>query len=109
MKQYEIRWADMPLPIGRRPVVLLSRTAAYAYLNKIIVTEVTTTIRNIPQELALGPAEGLPTSCVANLDNVHVIAKTLIGQLVGELSRRRHREMKRALGHALGWDELKTL
>ena len=24
MKQYEIRWADLPSPIGRRPVLLLS-------------------------------------------------------------------------------------
>ena len=43
MKQYEIRWANLPAPIGRRPVLLLTRTAAGAYLNKIIVSEVTST------------------------------------------------------------------
>ena len=32
---------------GRRPVLLLSRTAAYACLNKVIVAELTSTIRNI--------------------------------------------------------------
>ena len=50
LKQYEIRWANLPLPIGRRPVLLLTRTPAYAYLAKVIVAEVTTTVRGIPQE-----------------------------------------------------------
>lgn len=39
MKQYEIHWADLPSPIGRRPVVLLTRTAAYGYLSKVVVAE----------------------------------------------------------------------
>jgi mRNA interferase MazF len=50
MKQYELRWANLPAPIGRRPVLLLTRTPAYAYLNKVIVSEVTSTVRQIPQE-----------------------------------------------------------
>jgi hypothetical protein len=33
MRQYEIRWANLPAPVGRRPVLLLSRTEAYGYLN----------------------------------------------------------------------------
>ena len=36
MKQYEIRRANLPLPIGRRPVLLLTRSSAHAYLNKVI-------------------------------------------------------------------------
>lgn len=109
MKQYEIRWANLPAPIGRRPVLLLTRTPAYNYLNKVIVAEVTTMVRGIAQEVALGKAEGLRSDSVANLDNVHVISKSLIGLRLGELARQRHREVKRALGHALGWSELQTL
>ena len=59
MKQYEIRWANLPKPIGRRPVLLLSRTPAYSYLSKAIVAEITTNIRAIPQEINLGKREGL--------------------------------------------------
>ena len=33
MRQYEIRRANLPAPIGRRPVLLLTRTSAYTYLN----------------------------------------------------------------------------
>ncbi len=109
MRQYEIRWATLPLPIGRRPVLLLSRTAGYPYLNKVIVAELTSTVRGIPQEVQVGSAEGLPRDCVVNLDNVHVMAKRQLGELAGALHPRRAREVKRALGHALDWPELKVL
>jgi mRNA interferase MazF len=109
MKQYEIRWAELPAPIGRRPVVLLTRTPGYDYLTKIIVAEVTTTIRGIPQEVALGRKEGMRERCVANFDNVHVILKTTLRERAGALGPGRHREVKRALGYALDWAELKIL
>lgn len=109
VRQYELRWAELPQPIGRRPVLLLSRTPAYAYLGKVIVVEITSTIRNIPQEVHLGRGEGLTRPSVANFDNVHVVAKSLLGERIGELSRRRHTEAKRALGYALDWPELKVL
>jgi mRNA interferase MazF len=51
-------------------VVLLSRDSAYSLLNKVIVAEVTSTVRDIPVEVRLGPREGLPQRSVANLDNV---------------------------------------
>ena len=109
MKQFEIWWADLPAPVGRRPVVLLTRTPAVAYLNKVIVVEVTTTIRDIAQEVRLGEAEGLPLASVANFDNVHVVAKRQLTLKAGELSSARILEAKRALGHALGWVELMGL
>ena len=109
LKQYEIRWANLPLPIGRRPVLLLTRTPAYAYLAKVIVAEVTTTVRGIPQEVPLRPREGLARPSVANVDNVHVVATARIDNPLGTLSEDRHREVKRALGYALDWSELKTL
>lgn len=37
-------------PVGRRPVLLLSRTSAFAYLNRVLVAEVTTTVRGIPRK-----------------------------------------------------------
>lgn len=109
MKQYEIRWAELPEPIGRRPVVLLTRTAAYEYLTRIVVAEVTTTIRGIPQEVVLGRAEGMRTRCVANFDNVHVIPSGAVRERAGTLAPKRHREIKRALGYAFDWAELKVL
>jgi mRNA interferase MazF len=109
VRQYEIRWANLPAPIGRRPVLLLTRSAAYTYLNKVIVAEVTSTIRGIPQEVSLGRREGLPRASVVNLDNVHVVAQALLRDRIGVLAPSREREVKRALGYALDWPELKLL
>ena len=69
MRQFELWWANLPKPAGRRPV-LLSRDDAYTYLNKVIAAEVTTTIRDIPVEVLLGPREGLRKTCVVNCDNL---------------------------------------
>lgn len=109
MRQYELRWANLPAPIGRRPVLLLTRTPAYAYLNKVIVAEVTSTVREIPQEVLIGRREGLARASVVNLDNVHVVAKACVAELIGTFPPAREREVKRALGYALGWPELKAL
>jgi mRNA interferase MazF len=106
VRQFDIWWADLPSPAGRRPVLLLSRNDAYQYLNKFIVAEITTTIRGIPVEVKLGKREGLGTLCVANLDNVRTVARRWLGSRAGSLGPSRHREVKQALGYALGWEEL---
>lgn len=105
MKQYEIWWASLPKPAGRRPVLLLSRNAAYSYLQKYLVVEITTRVRNIAVEVALGRREGLPQPCVANFDNLHTIRREVLTDRAGALSPSRHVEVKHALGHALGWLE----
>ena len=106
MRQFEIWWANLPAPARRRPVLLLSRNDAYQYLSKFIAAEITTTIRNIPVEVKLGRREGLPSPCVANLDNIRTIARKGLDSRAGALAPSRHREVKRAMGYALGWDEL---
>jgi len=106
LKQFEIWRARLAAPAGTRPVLLLSRNDAYQYLNKFVAAEITTTIRNIPVEVTLGAAEGLPKKCVANCDNIRTVARqALVGRL-GDLKPSRHSEVKRAVGYALGWDEL---
>ena len=49
MRRGEAWWADLPAPVGRRPVVLISRNEAYAVRSFVVVAEVTTKIRNIPE------------------------------------------------------------
>ena len=106
MKQYEIWWGNLPAPAGRRPVLLLSRDAAYPYLNKFVVVEITSTIRGIAEEVRLGRQEGLPKPCVANCDNLRTIPRSALVRKAGALPAARHVEVKRALGHALAWTEL---
>lgn len=107
--QFEVWWADLPDPVGRRPVLLLGRTAAFVYLTRPLVVEVTTTVRGIPQEVSLGKREGLPRSCVANLDALRTVPRECLGPRIGRLAANRHVEVKRALGHVLHWPELTGL
>jgi mRNA interferase MazF len=106
VRQFEIWWARLPKPAGRRPVLLLSRNDAYQYLNKFIVAEITTTIRAIPVEVRVGKREGLSSACVANLDNIRTVARDWLETRAGSVPPSRHHEVKRALGYALAWEEL---
>jgi mRNA interferase MazF len=75
MRRGEVWWAALPAPVGRRPVVLLSRNEAYTVRSAVTVAEVTTKIRGIAVEVPLGPGDGLPKECVANLDTIVTIRK----------------------------------
>jgi len=109
MKQFEIWWAELREPAGRRPVLLLSRTDAYAYLSKFVAAEITSNIRQIASEVLLGEDEGLPKPCVANCDNIRMVPKASLTKFAGELAPERWIEVKRAVGAALGWRELTDL
>ena len=109
MRPYEIWWAELPEPVGRRPVLLLSRDAAYDYLTRVIVVEITTVVRSIPVEVPLGAQEGLRRRSVANFDNLHVVPKARLAARIGCVGANRVAEVKRALGCALAWPELKEV
>jgi len=106
MRQYEVWWASLPQPAGRRPVLLLSRNGAYSYLSKFLAVEITSTIRRIAVEVPMGRPEGLTRRCVANCDNVRTVSRSALVERIGRLAPSRVSELKRALGHALAWDEL---
>lgn len=89
--------------------MMLSRNSAYDYLSRVIVGEVTSLVRGIPVEVSLGRREGLRRKCVVNLDNTHVIPKACLKARIGALSSQRAPEVKRALGYALDWTELKNV
>jgi mRNA interferase MazF len=65
----DVWFADVPGD-KRRPVVMLSRDSVLPRLTTILVAPVTTMVRDIPTELRLDRAHGLPRSCVANFDNI---------------------------------------
>ena len=109
MTQFEIWWAELREPAGRRPVLLLSRPDAYSYLNKFIAAESTTTIRGIASEVVVGEAEGLSKVCAINCDNLRVVLRESLTRQAGSLHPARWIEVKRAVGAALGWRELTDL
>lgn len=101
MKKGEVWWADLPAPIGRRPVVLLSRDEAYAVRNAVTVAEVTRSIRGIPVEVPLSPSDGLPKKCVVNLDTIVTIQKKLLRERICLLREEKIRQINEAIKFAL--------
>ena len=101
MRRGEVWWADLPLPIGRRPVALLSRDEAYAVRNAVTVAEVTSTIRGIPVEVELGPDDGLPKKCVVNLDTIVTIRKDLLIERIAILRDEKIEQLNSAIKFAL--------
>ena len=102
MTRGEVWWARMPLPVGRRPVVLVSRDAAYAVKTKITVAEVSTTVRGIPSEVPLGAADGLPRRCAANADNLVTISKARLEAQIARLRPDKLAALDEALRFSLG-------
>jgi mRNA interferase MazF len=101
MHRGEIWWANLPPPIGKRPVLLLSRESAYQVRTSITVAVITRTVRSIPVEVVLGEEDGMPAKCVVNLDNILTIPKALLSERVTVLSDSRMASVARAIAFAL--------
>ena len=73
----EIWWGEIH-NVGRRPFLVMTRSAAVPVLHSVLAAPVTRTIRIIPTELILGPEEGVPTECAASFDNLRVVPKAYL-------------------------------
>lgn len=73
----EVWWGEIA-DVGRRPFLVMTRTAAIPVLHSVLAAPVTRTVRNIPSELRLGPDDGMPTECAASFDNLRVVAKAYL-------------------------------
>jgi len=104
MSRGEVWWAQLSGPAARRPVVLLTRNAAYQVRTSVTVAPLTTTIRDIPVEVRLGPQRGIPRDCVANLDEVQTIRKDRLIRQVTTLPPEVMAQIDQALNFALGLD-----
>jgi mRNA interferase MazF len=103
MKRGEVRWYRVKAPDKRRPVVILTRDSALDYLDDVIVAPVTTTVRDIPTEVALGVEDGMPRPCAINLDHVQTVSKSRLGSVIATVPRTRMPELREALLFATGF------
>jgi mRNA interferase MazF len=66
--------------------VVLTRTGAIRTLSNVTIAPITRTIRGIKTEVALTPADGVPTRCAVSLDNIITIPKILLDKQITALS-----------------------
>lgn len=75
MKHGEIRWYKFVNPDKKRPVLILTRDAILEYLGEITVAPIASTIRDIPSEVFLSNADGMPRDCAVNCDHLQTVSK----------------------------------
>jgi mRNA interferase MazF len=101
VKRGEVWWVRFPEPVGRRQAVLISRNQAYRVRAAVTVVPLTRTIRGIPTEVPLGPAEGVPRKSVANADDLTTLSKARLETYMTTLSTDTVDALERAIRFAL--------
>jgi mRNA interferase MazF len=91
-------------PDKERPVLVLTRDSAIAYLANVTVAPITSTIRGVPSEVALNSDDGVKKPCAVNLHNVVTVAKDRLGRRVTQLRPSRMSDVCAALRFAFGCD-----
>ncbi|MGH9302977.1 MAG: type II toxin-antitoxin system PemK/MazF family toxin [Acidimicrobiales bacterium] len=87
-------WADLD---KIRPVVVLTRCRVAPRLSRVLVAPVTTTVRNIATEVALGETEGVHSGSVANLDNILLVPVERLLRQAGSVAESRWGEFCEAI------------
>jgi len=101
MQRGEVWFAQTPG--GDRPVLVLTRDPVADRIGSVVVAALTRTQRGLVSELVLTPdADGVPTECVANFDNLHTLPRGVFRRLVTKLGPVRLAESCQVLRDATG-------
>ncbi len=73
-------------------------------MRNVTVAGITSTIRGLPTEVALGSDVGLSRESVVNCDNLFTMPKATVGRYRGSLDSEQTRRLDDALRVALGLD-----
>ena len=104
MRRGEVRWYRLSTPDKKRPAALiLTRNSALEFLGEVTVAPVTSTIREIPSEVRLSEADGMPRDCAVNLDHVQTVTRAKLGPLIATVTPGKMSEVRAALLFALGF------
>ena len=97
----DVAWFEPP-ELSRRPVLVLTRDAVTPYLSQLVAAPLTRTIRDIPTEVHLDEADGVPVECVVSLDNMFSVRPAFLTEHVTSLGPARMAEVCAALRRAVG-------
>ncbi len=84
----------------RRPALILTRQSRLHLLTRVTVAPITSTIRGISSEVAVGPRNGLDHDSVVSCDNMITIRRTDVGDTIGLLFDDQEPELARAISDA---------
>ncbi len=88
-----------------RPVLLLTREEVRAVRQLVTVAPITSTVRGLSSEVAVGSGNGLDHESVVNLDLVTTIPRDLLIRPIGALREGQERELARAFHDAFDLED----
>lgn len=100
----DVRLYRFAPPDKQRPVVVLTRNSAIAYLSTVTVAPITSAIRGVPSEVVLNEEDGMKAPCAVNLHHAVTISQDRLGKRVAQLSSLRMNEICASLRFSLGCD-----
>jgi mRNA interferase MazF len=86
------------------PVLVLTRELVRPHLNTVTVAPITTTVRGLSTEVALGTANGLENQCVVACDHIITIPVAALGEQIGRLLDDQEPELRNAIRAAFDLD-----
>ena len=87
-----------------RPVLVLTRELVRPHLGTVSVAPITTAIRGLSTEVAVGRANGLAGPSVVSCDNITTIPADALGAQIGGLLDRQEQELGEAIRAAYDLD-----
>lgn len=101
MKRGEVWDADIGGKMGRRPVLVLTRSGVIPYLSKIVVAEITTQGKGYPTQIELGQEGNLSKHSFVSADSLHTLPRERLIRFRGELSRKTMAQVSQTIIFAL--------
>lgn len=85
-------------------MLILTRDAAIRHLSTVTVAPITSTIWDVPSEVALDVEDGMKGPCAVNWHNAVTISQGRLGKRVASLNNVRMKQVCAALRFSLGCD-----
>lgn len=104
IRRGDVRLYQFAQPDKKRPVVVLTRGSAIAYLATVTVAPITSTIRGVPSEVVLTGEDGMKAPCAVNLQNAVTVSQQNLGRRLAQLRLSRMTEICAAPRFSLGCD-----
>src|SRR5260221_12411124 len=94
---------SFPRPDKKRPVLVLTRQDMIGHLHTVTVAPITSTIRGVPSEVAVGSESGLKQPSAINLHHLATVPLAGLRTYVGALSPQALTKVVDALLFSLGF------
>jgi mRNA interferase MazF len=81
---------------------VLTSDSALRVLHRVTVAPITSTLREVSSQVALGVSDGMKAPCAVNLHNLMTVRRERVGKLLSTLDAGKLHAVCQALNFALG-------